>query len=461
MEESDEPPTVASLSGDLRTGGVRSGGCGAGTDCLERCPMSRAPSHSRDPLAWTALLALGFLGLSLVRLGVPSQPYFDEVHYLPAARALLDGSGWLNREHPMLGKELIALGIAMFGDNPWGWRLLSALAGAGTLFAGMRALWFASRSRFASLAYGVLLASGFVLFVHARIAMLDGFMVFFLALAAWQFAAACRAPEQGRARLAMTGAALGLAMAAKWTAAPLAVLPGLAFLGARWAAGRRRLLLSRRGAPVPGTTLAEAFLWLGLVPLTVYAATYAPAWIVAPHEVAGRGLAEIHAAMLELQRNVTEPHPYQSTWPQWLLNLRAIWYLYENIDGAQRGVLLIGNPLTMLAGLPALGWCAWAAVRGRRDALAVALVFAVSLGVWMVVPKPIQFYYHYFVPSLALLAALALALDEWWQRGSRALPLLTLAASGALFAWFYPILSAAPLSGPQAFADWMWLDSWR
>ena len=32
--------------------------------------------------------------------------------------------------------------------------------------------------------------------------------------------------------------------------------------------------------------------------------------------------------------------------------------------------------------------------------------------------------------------------------------------SAGLFAWFYPILSAAALSDPQAFLRWMWFDRW-
>lgn len=423
--------------------------------------MHEAPAHPRDPLAWCAVLAAAFFALCLVRVGIPSQPYFDEVHYLPASRALLDGSGWLNREHPMLGKELIALGIALFGDHPAGWRLPSALAGAVALFAAARALWFASLSRFATLAYALLLASGFLLFVHSRIAMLDGFMACFLAVAAWQFAAACREPEHGRGRLAACGVALGLAMAAKWTAVPLAMLPGLAFLVARWSAGRRRLLLSRRGAPMPGMTLLEAFGWLALTPLVVYAATFLPAYLLAPEEMAQRGIVGLHAFMIAEQRSVVELHPYQSTWGEWLFNIRAIWYLYEHADGAQRGVLLIGNPLTMLAGLPALVWCASQGVRGRWGALAAVVVFVASMGLWIVADKPVQFYYHYLVPSTALLAALALALDAWWRRGHRAVSLAVLAGSLGAFAWFYPILSAAPLDGEQAFNTWMWLDSWR
>lgn len=426
--------------------------------------LSRTSQHREDsdPLALTTLLALGFTGLCLIRLTIPSAPYFDEVHYLPASRALLDQSEWLNREHPMLGKEIIAAGIALLGDSPFGWRIFSVLAGAMALFAFCRALWFASRSRFAALSFGVLLASGFSLFVHARIAMLDIFMVCFFAIALWHLAAAMREPENGRRNLAIAGVALGLSMASKWNAAPLAVIPGLAFLIMRALAGRRRLLMSRRGMPVPGMTLVEAGIWLGAVPLLVYWLTFLPAYFFATNALEPGGFIALHREIMALQSSVVQPHPYQSNWPDWLLNSRAIWYLYEPIDGAQRGILLIGNPLTMLLGLPAMAWCFWAGIFQKRwDALAVCVLFAASILFWIAADKPIQFYYHYFLPSCFLLAGLALALDVMWHGGKRKITIGVLAGSAAMFGWFHPILSAAPLEGPQSFNHWMWLDSWR
>lgn len=428
--------------------------------------MLPATAPDRDPFGWCIAAAVAFWLLTLVRLTTPTSFYFDEVHYLPAAREYLALGTFLNREHPLFGKELIALGIALFGDNALGWRLLPSVFGAVTLFASMRALWFASLSRFATLAYGVLLATGFYLFVHARIAMLDIFMVAFAAIAAWQIAAAMREPESGRVRLALGGAALGLAMASKWNVVPVAILPGLVFLVVRAMAGRRRLLVSRRGAPVPGISLIEAALWLGIVPLAVYAATYAPAWFFTQAGIGdpggSTGLIDLHRDALALQESVIKAHPYQSRWPEWVLNLRAIWYLYEPIDGAQRGVLLIGNPLTMLLGVPALLWAAYEGiVRGHRAALGATLVFAVSLGLWIVADKPVQFLYHYFLPSMALLAALALALDALWQADRRIMAMAPLVAATVIFVFFYPILSSAPLEGDQAFVRWMWLNSWR
>ena len=106
--------------------------------------MSRAPEQVQDPLRWCAALALVFWLGCLPYLTAVPHPYFDEVHYLPAARELLMLGEFTNREHPLVGKELIALGIALFGDNPVGWRLLPTLFGALALFAAMRALWFLS-----------------------------------------------------------------------------------------------------------------------------------------------------------------------------------------------------------------------------------------------------------------------------------------------------------------------------
>ena len=431
-----------------------------------------APAHPRDPLAWVAAITAAFALMAGWRLAIPSIPVFDEVHYIPAARELLSlfkgGFGdYLNPEHPMLGKQLIALGMALFGDSPLGWRVMPLAFGTLALFASMRALWHASEDRFACIAFGVLLATGFHLFIQSRIAMLDVFMAAFLAVAAWQFAGAIRQPETGRWRLALTGIALGCAMAAKWNAVPLAMLPGLVFFAARISAGRRRLFLSRRGAPVPGMTLVEAFVWLGIVPLVIYALTFVPGyWLgdtLRPSPLAQHGLIGLHREILGLQQQVLTPHTYQSNWQQWVLNTRGIWYLYEVVDGAQRGVLLIGNPLTMLLGLPALAWCLVIGVwRGDWARLGVVIGYAAALGLWLIAPKPVQFYYHYFVPGFFLLGALALALSDLRRAGwGKWLAWGTLAASMGLFALFYKVLSAAPLEGAMSFAKWAWLMGWR
>jgi dolichyl-phosphate-mannose-protein mannosyltransferase len=426
--------------------------------------MMPATARQRDPLGWTVVISLAFLALCWHRLGTPSKIYFDEVHYVPAARKLLELAR-ANPEHPLFAKEMIAAAIALLGDRPLSWRLPSALFGAMGLFAFGRALWWASQRRFATIAGLLLLATGFSWFIHSRIAMLDMAMAGLGMIALWQFAVVIRRPERWpRARLAAGGVFLGLSLGAKWSIAPIAVLPGLTFLALRLWRHRHRLLTGD-GAPVPGVSLIEAAFWLGTVPLAIYWLTYWPAFHYAQDAVNPFDPVGWHRYMLELQDSVVREHPYRSVWYQWIANWRAIWYLYEPIDGAQRGIVLLGNPFTMLAGLPAVLWCLWAGLRRKRmDSLACAVLYLASLTLWLVSSKPIQFYYHYLLPSTFMLACLALALDAIWQRGGRWrwLPMGVLALSVGMFVYFYPIISAARLhAGKQAYAEWMWLRSWR
>ena len=432
---------------------------------------SDSPAASRDPLVWCWLLTAGFLALVLHRLAIPSKPYFDEIHYLPAARNLLALSQVKNPEHPLLGKELIAASMWALGDNSFAWRLPSALAAACALFAGLRATWWASLSRPATLIAGLLLATNFLLFVIARIAMLDPAMLAFAMVAVWLCALCVRRPRHGHLTLALAGIALGLSLAAKWSVAPLAILPGLAFAIARVMAleGRRAKFLTARDAgPVPGVSLIEAAVLLGAVPVAVYLLSFLPLAWFHTGAVPFSDVLKFQWRMKDLQESVIKSHPYQSHWWQWVADWRPIWFLYEKVDGAQRGVLMVGNPLTMWLGLPAVLACAvWGWLRRGLPLgaamLAAAVLYAASLALWIVAPKPVQFYYHYLLAGTFLTIALALVLAALWHRGRywRLPAALVVAGSLGIFAWFYPILSSAKLPGPQSFLTYTWLYSWR
>lgn len=432
-------------------------------------PDSYSPvlqDRPRDPIGWMALVPLGFVLLALNRLTVIDKPLFDEVHYLPAARALLAGSHLLNPEHPLLGKGALAIGIALFGDNPWGWRLGSVAAGTLALFAAMRAVWWASLSRFAALATGVLVATNFTLLVQARTAMLDIYMIAPAVAALWMGAAAVRRPRQARARLAAAGVLLGLALAAKWSAAAMIGFAGIGLAVARWPAlrsGWRQWLIARDAAPFPGISLIEGLLWLVAVPLAVYAASFAPIPLLDRPPPQWNGVIAWQQHMWDLQRSVTKTHGYMSNWYHWVINYRPVWYFYEHYAGAQRGVLLLGNPLTMLAGLWGLVACIRLAWRhGRKDCGWAAAAYGAAMAMWVIAPKPVQFYYHYILPSILLMGCLALALDAYcWRRGRRWRAYAVIGGSCLLFAWFYPILTAARLPSKISFADYAWFQSWR
>lgn len=408
---------------------------------------SMAWLERRTPLEIGLLLGLIAQALFLIGAHQPTHPMFDEVHYLPAARAILTLDGPINEEHPLFAKQIIALSMTLFGDTPLGWRLASTLAGSGTVVALFAVMWRLTRSTRTAATAALLAMMNGLLFVQARIAMLDIFMGLFLTAAA---ATALAAPDVRRPAVALvsTGTLMGLSIASKWAAVPLCAAIGLALLVAAWRGGGWRRA-AEWGAMVGGPAAL------------VYLATFWPLLLYRTGAVAPFDLIAYQARMFALQTQVLAPHTYQSDAWTWPLAIRPIWYLYETTEGVTRGVLLLGNPAIMWGGLAAVatglsdGW------RHRRWAVAgPALLWLVAMGQWLVIPKKIGFYYYYYMPALILPAAIAMAFHVHGHGRRGWIPAVFLALACATFVHFYPILSAVPLAGERAFMRWMWLSTW-
>ena len=388
----------------------------------------------RSALQLALILALVAEIMFLANLGQPNKLMFDETHYVAAARATFGMVGRTNEEHPLFAKWLIGLSMALSGDTPWGWRVLSTVAGTATMLAifAIALRLFGDRRAAATAALIAMLNQ--MLFIQARIAMLDVFMGAFL-FAGIAFA---MAPQGRRSTLIISGLCLGLAVGCKWAAIPYVALVCAGVMVA-----------TRRIAPA---------LWIGGTALAAYFATFAPALGYADNPLRLDELIPYQAHMYALQTQPLAPHTYMSKWWQWPLITRPIWYLYEPVDGVERGVLLVGNPAIMWGGLIAVGACAWAGLRQRATGPALAaMLYLFAIGLWIVIPKKIGFYYYYYLPALCLSLALAGAFHHY--RG-RLVPALFLAVSAALFLYFLPIISSAPLPNDQAFLHWMWFSTW-
>ena len=400
-----------------------------------------------------AVIAIAVLAQALFsyRLTIPSKPMFDEVHYLPAARALLTLTPSHNPEHPLLGKALIAVGIALFGDGPLGWRIMSSLAGTATVAGVFSILWLMFGRVRPAVIGSLFTVLNFTVFVQARIAMLDGFLACFIVLAVAAMLWSARAAVQPHAwRRWLAGAALlGLAVGVKWTAVPYVAFAGIAFL----------LIRSRYPLAFAGIGTIAAIAALGAVSVATYFTTFLPAFLLREDPMTIARLIPYQREMWGYQTQVLPQHTYQSSWWTWPLDLRPIWYLYEPVDGAVRGVLMIGNPVVMWGGLIAVVACLWRYTR-RRDAMAgaAALLWIASLLIWAIIPKSLGFFYYYYLSSIWLCVALAAASARgqrrpYWDE-------CCLAFAAGVFIHFYPVLSAAALPGADAFKRWMWFGSW-
>ncbi len=424
------------------------------------------------------VLAIVVMGLSAVlfgfRLEQPADINFDEFHYVKNARWLLERSTFDNPEHPMVGKIGMALGMHIWGDNPIGWRIGSVVMGVVTVGS----LYWLGLGLFRSTAVAVLTAVfamlSQTLFVQARIGMLDVYLAgfFFAGLAAFVHAAD-PARRLTTLWLVFAGVMFGLAFASKWSAIPYAVFAGVVFVGAKLAAmWRERDPLIAVAPPAPGlwphVSLVFGGLAFTLPALAVYFATFWPTTTFETNAVRfGDIFYEHQLYMLERQTKPLKSHPYESEWWAWPLMFEPMWYFHREIDGVQRGVFYIGNPMIYWGGLVAVLYCLIEGLRRRVGPLfAVGALYVLTYGIWAVLPKQIGFLFYYLIPSLTLCLALSAMLVDLYGRMRPsawrvAIPMAVLGVSLGLFVYFYPLISAMPLADSTSYQTWMWFNSWR
>ena len=393
--------------------------------------------------------------------------YFDEIYHARTAYEHLRGVYPYEVSHPPLGKVILSLGIAIFGMTPFGWRCMGALFGVAML----PLMWDLLRRMFrddrVALCGAALLAFDFMHLTQTRIATIDSFATLFILL---MYLFLYRYFTEGKLRhLAVCGIAFGVGAATKWTC-----LYAGAGLGVLWALhwvfqgvqahrdgdGRRyvRRLLGNIGF---------CLVFFVLVPGMIYYASYYP--YGAARGLHGPGMyftREYAAIVLENQRfmftyhaGLVATHPYASRWWQWLLDLRPILYYLSYGDGTVSTIGAFVNPLLCWGGLLALPVLAYRAAKRDRTALFLLVGYLAQVLPWVFISR-LTFEYHYFAATLFLVLALGYVFDRLRQRGYLGIVYVFTAASGALFALFYPVLTGVTVSRSYAWNVLKWLPDW-
>ncbi|MDA4123313.1 MAG: glycosyltransferase family 39 protein [Thaumarchaeota archaeon] len=154
----------------------------------------RYPKQRKVILVLLAI-TLGLMVAHLYTINDPATPscygsngvqgcVMDEIYYVPAAQALLSGEKCgpyldnCNLEHPFLGKGFIAAGIALFGNNDFGWRFFEGLLGTLSIPIVFYICLKFTKDTTLSLYAAFLLAFETFFFVQSSIAVIDIQMIF-------------------------------------------------------------------------------------------------------------------------------------------------------------------------------------------------------------------------------------------------------------------------------------------
>lgn len=337
----------------------------------------------------------------LAGITTPEKFYFDEVHYVPAARQMLEAvmqEPMLNPMHPPLAKQIIALSIKTFGDNPLGWRYPGVLFGALAIVAvylGGLAL-FAAQGP--AIAASLLAFFNQMLFVQSRIAMLDIFGLTFGLFAIAAFMHGYRR-ERPQVWFALAGVAAGLSVACKWSGlfvlAVCIVIVGAIRLLQYWRTQFADARASDWYRPDlwPQFTAWHFAMCFILLPAVAYLATFVPLY--------GFSVTDLAEAQRRIFSDNTTTaiagHTYMSSWPSWPFLVRPVWYLFDKIDEDRiAAVVFLGNPVILWPALVAIAICLrdWIVTR-RSDAFLILAFFLGPYLAWALLPRTLGFIYYY------------------------------------------------------------------
>lgn len=389
--------------------------------------------------------------------------YFDEIYHVRTALEHMESMNPYEISHPPLGKLIIAIGIALFGPTPFGWRFM------GTLFGVMMlpVMYVFAKKLFGGRAIPscctVIFAADFMHFTQTRIATIDSYGVFFILL---MYLFMYLWLTEGRLwQLFACGLAFGLGAASKWTC--LYAGAGLGLIWAlHWIFRGRKLGFK--------AFLKNALCCIGffvIIPcLIYYLSYYAYGTARGLHGIGMFFTREYAQTVLSNQQfmfsyhaGVEATHPYSSMWYQWILNIRPIlYYLHYFEDGSRSSFGAFLNPALCWGGLLALFALVFTTlIRRDKKAAFLLLSYLAQLLPWVFVPR-LTFAYHYFPCSVFLVLALGYVMNlmrlgtKNWQRYAFGFTAFCV----VLFLLFYPVTSGLRI--PASFADKFlgWLPTW-
>jgi dolichyl-phosphate-mannose-protein mannosyltransferase len=400
--------------------------------------------------------------LRLWNLGSPKGFVFDEVYYVDGARDYLKYFVEMDKSkaefivHPPIGKWLIALGIKVFGDNEFGWRITAAVAGVISVYLIYRAARTLFRSEFLALSAALLTSLDGLHLVMSRTALLDIFLMFFILLA-FNFLL--------EKRYWFLGFSLGLACATKWNGLYYAI----AFIGVAIA---RDIVENRNISDNKISNLKlfmQRILQFIVLPSAIYIGSWAgwfftkTGWDRNWSKNSLLSLWHYHMEILNFHTGLTEAHSYSANPWTWLILGRPTSFFYNaphcSADTCSQEILALGTPFIWWSATIGLGVLIGYVV-SRRDKRGALILLGVAAGYlpWFAFQQRtvFSFYSIVFEPFIILVLTYLIGL---LQQRYKSLIYGFFIAVALCFLYFLPIYIAQTIT----YGEWharMWFSSW-
>lgn len=455
--------------------------------------------------------------------------YFDEVYFARAAYEYANNIEVAEWSHPPLGKLLMAIPIKLFGMNPVTYRIMGLLAGLLMIpVVYILAKRLFKDTKWALLA-GLLITFDNFHFAQTRMATVDSFLVLFILLSCLfmkKFIDIDINDKKKYKPLLLSGLFTGCAIATKWTALYAMLGLGLIFFIHLFSIikDKRKTKINYNKASF---AILCALVVLSVIPITLYYiltfvkdssfATTSTFWyyfiilfisvLVMIYKLINKeknykkiflyafigfvvipiiiyvliyllfpnlynytnnnigGIINQIKDMFSYHSTVNENHPFESSWFNWPIMYKPVWYYVGYLggtieDGVKETIVGIGNPVIWWFGIVASIYIVIRTLHKREnEMLFITVLLLCSYLPYVFIDRP-MFMYHFF-PTLPFVMLAIVAFIKW----------ITEKLNGYSFYIFYSILVVVVffvfypvVSGMATTTEYIdalkWLSSW-
>ena len=400
----------------------------------------------------------------LVNVNFPDHLMFDEIYRVGRAQKFLSGDVFFTAQ-PHLTRYLIIVGILVFGDNPFGWRITQVITG--TLIIPITYL---VGQKIFKYKYAGLLSMLFICFspsylAYSRTGISVIHQSFFIALSILLFIFAAEGKNNSQKLFYFLSAiTTGLAIAVKWTSLFLILVFGL------W-------LITKENIKTITIRKVSFSLFFLVVVFCTYTMTFVNEGknynyyhnrFNMPNNNFVQGFISWHKLAFTAHSKKRMYHPCSSKWYTWPFLYKPV-LIYMKVD-------TINNKITSIIGLgnPLIRWAATLIILvqsflllfkrdSRRDKIIIFLLgsYLISFLPYSFISRP-MFIYHYLPSTFFQVLILEYTLVNLYKKNQYFRPVFWTLISLviAAFFYFYPFANGYPISMAE-YDKKLWFKSWK
>ena len=409
--------------------------------------------------------------------------FFDEIYHARTAYEMENDYELYEVTHPVLGKEIISIGIAIFGMNPFGWRFMGVIFGIlmiPVLYNFIKQMFKKTSVCFVGT---FLFTFDFMHFVMSRIATIDTYAVIFTMLIYYfmyryyQTSFYDTDLKKTFRPLFFCGIFVGIGFASKWNVAYGFIGIAILFFMNMYKRYKEYLHAKKKVEVEHSTdetdqkvyqsfrgnfvkTIFACVLFFVIIPCIIYYLSFIFIFDITDIGTYTKQVIDYNVNMFQFHTGALLYHPHQSPFYEWPFLVRPMLFRADlSLSGDFYGILCASSPLFCWGGIITMIMTLAYYIKTKDKKALFILIGYFSVWLPWIFVKRSTFIYHYYPALIFVALSWAYVINKiigkkkWLVIGIVLLHII-------LFCIYYPVLSGSWTSEEYAsclelFPSWM------